>query len=129
MHLKGVNKELYCCLYADEKYPSRPTMSDIQLVINKRGEKYELMKNISGRWHDIGSRLGLTTNQLNGIETNKGNQDQRFIAVMDDWICDADGLPHASKYPYSWTGLYRLLADSGVSTYAKELTTFMQYID
>lgn len=101
-------------------------MSNIQLITNNRGERYKLMNNISGKWRAIGSCLGLTPNQLDGFQSDMGSQDQRFIAVMNRWMSDADGLPHARRYPCSWSGLHTLLVDSGESTHANEFRRFIK---
>ena len=72
--------------------------------------------------------IDLCLEPMRNINTENTRQDQRFLAVMSKWISNARGLPHASRYPHSWTGLHTLLADSGVAMYADEFITFMEHV-
>ena len=105
--------------------PNETIMGLFQLVTNNRGEKYELIKDISGKWRRIGTHLGLTPNQLDGIRTDKDSEEHRFMAVMDDWRSNASRLPNGRTYPYSWIGLHTLLVDSNLNTYADKFIDFI----
>ena len=120
----GKGSHTLLTFYRDGRRPP-PTTGDIAFVVNNT---FKLINNISGEWRRIGSCLRLTENQLRNINTENTRQDQRFLAVMSKWIRNARGLPHASRYPHSSTGLHTLLADSGVAMYADEFITFMEHV-
>ena len=125
--VKSLTHSYSWLFYIDGRRPP-PTTGDIAFIVNNKGEPYKLINNISGEWRRIGSCLRLTENQLRNINTEHTRQDQRFLAVMSTWISNARGLPHASRYPHSWTGLHTLLTDSGVAMYADEFITFMEHV-
>ena len=109
-------------LFLAEKAPL--IKSDIKKSVNESSrERYKVINN---NWRKVGSCLGLTPNQLDGIQTDKGCQDDRLSAVMDHWKCNCNGLPHGEKYPYAYKGLHALLKDSGLSKYAKEFMSFLK---
>ena len=92
----------------------------------KNGRQYTLIKYISGHWKVIGSRLGITHNDLSNIHDEKISDEDRFKKVMNKWIENAIGLPNAIQYPYTWVGLYQLLLDSELGTYAEDYIRFME---
>lgn len=133
MFFGGTASHNYCFCIDSMGTRAPPTMSDLTgNTRNSKGESYNLKKQISRCWKEIGRAIGLNENQLSGIQ-DKGDQDARFIVVMDEWINNANGLRNKHLYPHSWVGLYSLICAAGVScvadTYIEQMKTIIMEPD
>lgn len=88
--------------------------------------EFSLADALSSTWYNIGLKLGIRKDILDGIEVARDTDVQRLGAVWTLWFDESDQVANDKKYPVSWRGLRRLLADSGEKGIAKE---FFEYLD
>ena len=81
---------------------------------------------LSSAWHAIGLKLGIREDILQGIKVARDNDMQRLGAVWTMWFKKSDQIANDKVYPFSWSGLRRLLADSEKKNIANE---FFEYLD
>ena len=73
------------------------------------------------QWRKIAELLGFEPGDIESIRRNKYDDGERVSCVFHRWFDNANKLPNASKYPKTWTGLIRLLSDSGLGDLADKL--------
>jgi hypothetical protein len=65
-----------------------------------------IIDKVSSKWTDIGLRVGLNWNQLNGYRKKRlGEEEDCCRDVFSYWIDDYG----TSQYPLTWDGLFDLL--------------------
>ena len=70
-----------------------------------------MVEEISSKWQDLAILLGLSMSQINGIKTEcLLDVEQCCLRVFDHWIISNGEF---TDYPVTWSGLYKLLKDSG----------------
>ena len=103
------------------------TMENLFEMEDKCGNtKFFLVDAVSSAWFTIGEKLGIQKEVLNSIEVTRDTNKQRLGQVWKMWLEESDLIANNMKYPSSWRGLRRLLADSGEGNIAKE---FFEYLD
>ena len=97
-----------------------------QLEDKAANTKFCLTDALSPAWHAIGLKLGIRGDILQGIEVARDTDVQRLGAVWTMWLDESDQIANDRVYPFSWSGLRRLLANSGKKNIANE---FFEYLD
>ena len=93
---------------------------------NESGNKQQLkiVEEISGKWRKVAVLLGLSVGQMDGImQQSFMDPEQCCLRVFDRWII-SNG--EYTDYPVTWSGLYKLLKNTGHSTIAEHMKTAMQ---
>ena len=70
------------------------------------------------KWDIIAERLGLDSGKF---KQSHPNNHERVRKVFREWFDNANQLPNSDKYPLKWSGLIRLLKDSGLGQLAEDL--------
>ena len=73
------------------------------------------------KWDRIAGMLGLDPGEVESIHRNKHDDYDRVTAVFHRWLDNANKLPNCARYPKTWSGLIRLLNDSGLGELASQL--------
>ena len=84
-------------------------------------KEFSLRSRVSTKWRDLGIQLDMTLNELEAIERDRTNTNERWMHVMQRWL---DGC--CKIYPPTWDGLYKLLQDAGTPGIARELKDAVQ---
>ena len=108
-----------------------PTMEElcVAVVDHPTGKRFNLAHHISSSWKKIGLKLGMEYNQLESIERNRYDDEERLMRIFKLWVENAAGLSHHARYPLSWQGLNTLLEDIGKMEVAKQYFEFLGNID
>lgn len=83
--------------------------------------KITLYDSAQYKWEEIAERLGLEPGLITSINRNKFDDRQRVTAVFEKWLSNANQLPNCSRYPRKWSGLIKLLEDSGLGQLSQDL--------
>jgi hypothetical protein len=89
------------------------------------GAEFNLTQSISPSWRSIGLKLGVDKETLDTINTINNTNEKRLCQVWTMWFNYNAG---REKYPLSWEGLRKLLADSGQKVIAKDFFEFLSKI-
>lgn len=73
--------------------------------------EFSLANAVSSAWYAIGQELGVRKDILDCIEIKHDTDEKRLHVVWTLWINESDQIANDEKYPVSWRGLHRLLAD------------------
>ena len=83
--------------------------------------KVGIYQDAQHKWDRIAGVLGLEPGEVESIRRNKYDDHDRVTAVFHRWLDNANKLPNCSRYPKTWSGLIRLLNDSGLGELASRL--------
>ena len=100
----------------------------VAVVDHSTDKRFNLAHHISCYWKKIGLKLGMEYNQLEDIERNRYDDEERLMRVFSHWLENAAGLPHHACYPLSWQGLNTLLEDIGKMEVAKQYFEFLENV-
>lgn len=84
----------------------KPTLSKLTLIKWKddkgKIQRFKLIKQISDKWDEMGTLVGLETAQLNGIKQSCLNEANKCCKeVFSHWLEEED----TSEYPKTWDGV------------------------
>ncbi len=83
-------------------------------------QKLRIIDEVSPKWRDASSLLGLTPAHTQRIEMNYSRVEDRCQEVFHVWLSNEE---EATSYPSTWEGLIELLEDMELSALAKEIQT------
>ena len=86
------------------------------------GKTFKLLPEISDNYKDVASTLGLEHHRKKKI--NKMDYEDRIVEVFRLWNDNAPKLADG-HYPYTWKGLYDILADSELEQKANDFFDFL----
>jgi hypothetical protein len=102
------------------------TMEHLFLVKNEAtGAEFNLTRSISSFWRSFGLKLVMDEETLDTININNNTDEERLSQVWTMWFYYNAG---RKKYPLSWEGLRKLLADSRQKVIAKDYFEFLSKI-
>ena len=105
---------------------SAPTMMDLECMIAKNGESFELLEKLADGWRHIGNHLGIDYKKLNAIASGQSQNEDRLREVFSVWLEEAEQLPHKEHYPLSWNGLRTLISNSKHPEVATDYFNFLE---
>ena len=73
------------------------------------------------KWNKIAEHLGLRPGKIKSIQRDHHDDHGRVTDAFSEWLDNANQLPNHKQYPMTWSGLIRLLRDSGLGQLAKDL--------
>ena len=94
------------------------SVNEIKYLDGGRVKTFNLGEKVSGKWRDMGIRMGIGLNTLDNIEDDKGKVSKCWQEIMKKWM---SGEGARSGYPATWEGLYELLNSVKVSKVAQDL--------
>ncbi len=83
-------------------------------------QKLRIIDEVSPKWREASSLLGLTPAHTQRIEMNYPRVEDRCHEVFHVWLSNEE---EDTSYPSTWEGLIELLEDMELSALAKEIQT------
>ena len=77
-----------------------------------------LNPSLDTRWRHFGTHLRVESAILDGIETNKSNEKDRMLQLVEKWLAHENG---TGDLPRTWQTVVQAVKDAGNRPLAKQL--------